>query len=175
MSGIHGSGTRDQTATGARPQEADDSDQTRSVYGPRAIGALIAPVLRPTWRKRAPATAQIIADWQSIVGPAIARDTTPRRLSAGTLIIACNGPVAMELQHLSDVLIARVNTHVGHRVVQRLRFQQDSIDSDRPLPAPPKPPSAKALQAIDNAVADLPEGPLRQALAALGRSVVTGR
>jgi hypothetical protein len=169
------SDTRDQTAAGAPRQEPQETNTERHTYGPRAISALLAPVLRPTWRKRSPATAQILADWHNIVGPAIARDTTPRRLAAGTLVIACNGPVAMELQHLSDALIARINTHVGNRVVLRLRFQQDSVETDRPPPAPRPPPSAKALQAVENAVADLPDGPLRAALAALGRSVVRGR
>jgi hypothetical protein len=167
--------SKDQTATTAPRQEPGDTSDARNVYGPRSIGALLAPVLRPTWRKRAPATAQIIADWHSIVGPAIARDTTPRRLSNGTLLISCNGPVAMELQHLSDALVARINTHVGHQVVQRLRFLQDATETDRPTAPPPRPPNPKALQAVEKAVSDLPEGPLRDALAALGRSVVTYR
>jgi hypothetical protein len=167
--------SNDQTATTAPRQEPEGTSDARNVYGPRSIGALLAPVLRPTWRKRAPATAQIIADWHSIVGPAIARDTTPRRLSNGTLLISCNGPVAMELQHLSDALVARINTHVGHPVVQRLRFSQDATESDRPIHAPPRPPNPKALQAVEKAVSDLPEGPLRDALAALGRAVVTQR
>jgi hypothetical protein len=131
--------------------------------------------LRPTWRKRAPATVQIVADWHGIVGPAIARDTTPKRLSAGTLLISCNGPVAMELQHLSDALIARINTHVGNKVVQRLRFIQDGDESERPLPAPRPQPNPAALKVVEDKVGDLPEGPLRDALIALGRAVVTQR
>jgi hypothetical protein len=81
----------------------------------------------------------------------------------------------MELQHLSDALVARINTHVGHQVVQRLRFLQDATETDRPTAPPPRPPNPKALQAVEKAVSDLPEGPLRDALAALGRSVVTYR
>ena len=76
-----------------------DSDE-RHVYGPRPVGALMPRLTRPAFRRRAPATAQVLADWSAIVGPAIAAVTTPRRLAAGTLTIACAGPIAMELQHL---------------------------------------------------------------------------
>ncbi len=147
----------------------------RHVYGPRALGALLGPVLRPAWRRRAPATAQLLMDWDSIVGPAIARDTMPRRLAGGTLAISCNGPVAMELQHLSDALIARINSHFGQKLVQRLRFMQDGSDIGRPSPDLPPPPSQQATQEAAHAVRDLPEGALRDALAALGRAVLSRR
>ncbi len=153
---------------------AADTQAARHIWGPRSLGAVLPPLLRPTFRKRAPATAQIIADWDNIVGPAIARSTIPRRLSAGTLVIACTGPIALELQHLSDVLMERINTHVGHVLVERLRFLQEaSVAAD--VPRPPPVPSPQAMRAAEAAVSDLPEGALRDALAALGRSVLTRR
>ena len=78
-------------------------DDKRHVYGPRPLGALRAGrSCAPAFRRRAPATAQVLADWAAIVGPAIAAVTTPRRLFAGTLAIGCAGPVAIELQHLAS-------------------------------------------------------------------------
>jgi hypothetical protein len=152
-----------------KPALPDNSQ--RHVYGPRPLGALVPSVVRPAYRKRAPATAQVLIDWEAIVGPAIAAVTTPRRLFSGTLTIACAGPVAMELQHLADVLMARINAHLGHVAVTRLRFVQDM---QPPPPAPP-PPSAAAVQAArgaaEAAVAGLPQDRLRDALARLGQSV----
>ena len=100
-----------------------DSDE-RHVYGPRPVGALMPRLTRAAFRRRAPATAQVLADWAAIVGPAIAAVTTPRRLAAGTLTIACAGPIAMELQHLSGEVIARINAHLGSQAVATLRFVQ---------------------------------------------------
>ena len=57
-----------------------------------------------------------MADWPTIVGPAIAAVTMPRRLHGGTLTIACAGPIAMELQHLAREVIERINTHLGRHV-----------------------------------------------------------
>jgi hypothetical protein len=149
----------------------DESVPSRHIYGPRPVGALLPALVRPAFRKRAPATAQVLADWEAIVGPALAAVTTPRKLFSGTLAIACAGPVAMELQHLSEELMARINGHLGRVAVTRLRFIQDVPP---PLPAPP-PPRPQAREAARRAVASLPAGPLRDALEALGRVVLTER
>jgi hypothetical protein len=154
-------------ATGKQGSPGDD---VRHVYGPRPIGALMPKLVRAAFRRRSPATAQVIADWEAIVGPALAEATTPRRLAAGTLTLACAGPVALELQHLAPALMERINGHLGHAVVERLRFVQD------PRPPPPAAPPPRALsRAAEPAVEGLPEGPLRDALLALGRAVTARR
>ncbi len=142
----------------------------RHIYGPRTLGAVLPPLLRPVFKKRAPATAQVLADWEMIMGPAIAAVTTPRKLFAGTLSIACNGPIAMELQHLAPTLIGRINAHMGQIIVSRLRFIQDI----QPIGAAPAPPRRQpAVEASRAAVAGMPEGGLRDALESLGRMVLS--
>jgi hypothetical protein len=143
----------------------------RHIYGPRAVAAILTGVARPAYRRRSPATAQILADWEAIVGPAIAALTTPRKLFSGTLSIVCPGPVALELQHLTDTLMARINGHLGRIAVTRLRFIQDIV----PHAPPPPPPPRQAVHAAAAAVAHLPPGELRDALERLGRVVLTER
>ena len=141
----------------------------RHVYGPRPVGALVPGLTRAAFRRRAPGTAQVLADWESIVGPALAAVTLPRRLTAGALTIACSGPIAMELQHLSGELIARINTALGAGVVSGLRFVQTGHAAP-PAAAAPRP-SPQSLARAESAVESLPPGELREALAALGRAV----
>jgi hypothetical protein len=148
-----------------------DNDPPRHVYGPRPVSALVPAMVRPAFRRRAPATAQVLADWEAIVGPAIAAVTTPRKLFSGTLAIACSGPMAMELQHLSDQLIGRINAHMGKVVVTRLRFVQDVPPA---MPAP-RPPPRRAVVEARAAVAALPPGELRDALESLGQAVLSRR
>lgn len=150
----------------------DDSDKIRHLYGPRPIAALVPPLLRPAFRRRAPATAQVLADWEAIIGPALAAMTTPLRLTGGTLSIGCAGPVAMELQHLSDELRGRINAHLGQVAVVRLRFVQSSLPA---APAAGPPPSRPASAAASRAVSGLKPGELRDALERLGRAVLTER
>jgi hypothetical protein len=148
----------------------------RHVYGPRPVGALVPRLTRPAFRRRAPATAQILADWTAIMGPALAAVTAPRRLSADTLTIACAGPVAMELQHLAGEVLARINAHVGRTAVQTLRFMQtqEPIVSVPALPPIPDPARLAQIDAtLDAALGELPEGELRDALASLGRAIAT--
>ncbi len=151
----------------SNPPSSGKPDQ-RHVFGPRALGTILPPLVKPAFRKRAPATAQLLADWEMIVGPAIGQVTTPRKLFQATLAIACTGPIAMELQHMAPTLIARINAHMGQTTVTRLRFVQDHV-------AQPSPTSVRrpATEAARQAVADLPEGPLRDALESLGRMVLS--
>jgi hypothetical protein len=114
-----------------------------------------------------------MADWPLIVGPDLARATTPRRLLRGVLTIGCAGPVAMELQYLAAALMNRINAHLGGSVVTQLKFVQVSLD----FPSPPQPASLApaVIAAAEAAVAGMPDGDLRTALAALGRAVLAGK
>ena len=146
------------------------ASEARHVYGPRPVGALVPALTRPAFRRRAPAAAQVMADWPLIVGPALAAVTTPERLRSGVLTIGCAGPIALELQHLTGELASRINRHVGAAAVTSFRFVQD-------LSRPPVPPAAQPLAPelaarADQAAARVPAGPLRDALAALGRAVL---
>ena len=155
----------------AKDTDSGMNRESRHVYGPRPVGALVPQLTRPAFRRRAPATAQVLADWAAIVGPAIAAVTTPRRLTSGSLTIACAGPIAMELQYLAGELIGRINAHLGSQVVTGLRFVQTTTLTADP-PPPPTPPDPADLAAIDAAVAGLPDNELRAALAALGRALL---
>ena len=143
-----------------KPKPLDRAWRESSTYGPKPLGALLPGVTRAAFRRRSPASAQVLADWPEIVGPVLAARCSPRRLAAGTLTLACEGPIALELQHVATALIERINTHLGGRVVERLRFQQEVL-SRPPLVAP-------RARAAPVEVPGLPEGSLREALGRLG-------
>lgn len=136
---------------------------------PQALGAIVPPLVRPVLRKRAPSIAALLAEWEALVGPAIAAVTVPKRLAAGTLTLATSPPIALELQHLAPQLLARVNTYLGTEAATRLRF------APNPAAAPARPalpsPAPETLARVAAAVAPLPEGPLRTALEALGTAL----
>jgi hypothetical protein len=132
---------------------------------------LLPAITRPAFRKHNAASAQILADWEIIVGPKVASMTVPRRLDRGVLTIGCAGPVAMTLHYEGVALISRINTHLGGQPVHTLRFTQAGMPRNPPS-APARPP--EAIQEAEAAVGDFPDGELRSALASLGR-VVLGR
>ena len=136
----------------------------RHVYGPRPVGALVPALTRAAFKARAPGVASVLADWATIVGPRLAAETTPRRLSAGMLTLACSGPLAMELQHQSGPLMERINGYFGSVIVKGLRFVQDV--TPKPAPAPPRQRVPVQVE-----LPGIPDGDLRDALHRLGQSV----
>jgi hypothetical protein len=143
-----------------------------SFTGPRAVGALLPAISRNVYRRHTAASAQIILDWEVIVGPKVAAMTVPRRLDRGVLTLACSGPAAMNLHYVGVELINRINTHCGGAPVQSLRFTQTAAPRSARAAMASVPP--EAVREADAAVAGLPESPLKDALASLGR-VVIGR
>jgi hypothetical protein len=166
-------------ATGAEAMGAMDDDDTRTgmtgrarfVYGPRPLGSVVPDVTRQSYRRHNPASAQILADWDIIVGPKVASMTVPRRLDRGVLTISCAGPTAMDLHYMGVEVINRINTHLGGKPVHSLKFTQAGMPRKG---APARPPPPEAAREAEAAVAGLPDGELKSALAALGR-VVIGR
>jgi hypothetical protein len=133
-------------------------------YAPRGISALLAPVLRPAFRKRAPAAAQLLADWQSLAGPELATRAAPIKFAAGTLTLACTGPTAMELQLNAQALISRLNLGLGNAMVERLRFVQQAPGIKVLSPKTP-------IRADKPRPENLPEGELGEALARLYQGI----
>jgi hypothetical protein len=158
-----------QEESGKKPPAAEP-EKSRHPYGPRPLGGILAPLLRPAFKRRGGAGAQLLADWPDIVGPQLAAITTPRALNGTRLTIACAGPVALELQHLATALTGRINAQLGRAAVTELRFVQAA--ADLPARAATKLPPAPAVARAELAVADLPPGELRDALVRLGAQIL---
>lgn len=150
----------------------NNTGDDRRAGGPRLLGGLLPALTRPAFRKRSPAGAHIMADWITLVGPALAAVTVPQRLAQGTLTISCAGPVAMELSHLAPQLLAGINAKLGRQAVLRLRFVQDRppLRSERrPLGGGQPPP------AVTRALGEIESEPVRVALAKLAAAVYRSR
>lgn len=153
----------------------------RLAMGPVPVARLLAKVTRPLTGRVSATTARLALDWPQVVGPALAAVTAPERLSGGkggrVLTIRAVGPVALELQHLAPQLIERINAHLGPGAVARLKFLQSVpgfAEPQAPASAPPRrAPDPQALARLDAALADLPEGPLREAMERLGRAIAS--
>ena len=140
-------------------------EPARRNFAPRGIAAILAPVTRPAFRRRAPAAAHILADWPQLAGPELAARAAPVKFAGGTLTLGCTGPIALELQMAAPQIIARLNLALGHNAVERLRFEQQvprpaSTPPARPVPRSTLPPPP-----------DLPQGELGAALARLYQGI----
>lgn len=162
----HRPAARTRTKAPANKSSTEDTPPPRRVMKARTLAALLPNVTAPAFRRRSPTGAMLFACWGDVVGPAHAALTTPHRLSTGTLTVACAGPVAMELQHQADMLMARINTWCGEPLVARLRFVQDPTAGIRRKPAP-RPSTTQTCT-----LPDMADESLRVALERLGTEIL---
>lgn len=149
-------------------------------HGLRALGALATKSAAPALRKRGFGQAEIITRWEEIVTPALARETSPEKLSfprgarmGGTLTIRAPAPLALELQHLEPVLLERINTFFGYRAVDRIALLHGAV-TNKNAPRQDARPAAldeTAEVRIESQTKDIHSEPLREALRSLGKTV----
>jgi hypothetical protein len=80
------------------------------------------------------------------------------------------GPAAIEIQHLSGVIVERVNRFFGWRAVKRIALRQAPLTRGAQRQAP-APPDARAVAEAAARLPDVADENLRAALARLGAAV----
>lgn len=141
------------------------------------VGAMVARVTRPLFRRRGFAEGAIITDWPAIVGPHLASIATPERLAfergkrdQGTLAVRVASAFGPEVQHLSTQIVEKVNVHFGYPAVARLKILPGAMP-EPPREAPPTPASEPPSEDTLSAVSGIADPELRAALERLGRAL----
>ena len=111
---------------------------------PRAttIGALVPKLTKQVFQRHGFATASLITDWPTVIGPDLAAKCQPVKLKwprtgqaqsvavgdterpGGTLQLAVEPAFALEIQHRLGLIQDRINCHYGYRAVDRIRIIQ---------------------------------------------------
>ena len=157
--------------------------------GLQRLGRLISKITDPAIRKRGFVHTEIINRWEAIVGEELAEASVPQRISypsrqgePAVLQVRVESARATELQHMTPLVIERVNTYFGYRAIGGMRLTQDEI---RKTPTPkssseigPEPgpvvhspviPDEGPATAMDDRIARTRDPALRAALTALGQ------
>jgi hypothetical protein len=148
--------------------------------GLRALAGEVPRIAAPVLGKRGFAGAQLVAEWASVVGPALADKISPDRLNFprgerrdGTLRLRVAAGMALDVQHCSPLILERINGFFGYRAVARLVLVQGPpVRSPRPAPPRPRPLTAAERAALDHRLAAIAAPELREALRRLGESVI---
>lgn len=150
----------------------------------RPLADLVGPALTAAFKRHGFASTEIVTHWEDIVGGEIAahsepiKITWPRQRDAeapepATLVLRCQGPAAIEIQHLTGVIIERVNRFLGWRAVERVALRQAPL-TRRERPKPPPAIDAEAARRIAAEMTDITDDSLRAALGRLGAAVKRG-
>ncbi len=124
-------------------------------------------------RKRGFYDVDIITDWENIVGPEWAKQTSPHKLNfnahtrrSGTLHILVTPGASVLIQHIEPMIIDRVNTYFGFEAINRLKIIHGHVPLST-LPKKEKPEPNSPLPHIEG-IAD-PD--LKIALQRLGQGL----
>jgi hypothetical protein len=147
---------------------------------PRPLKDLLHKTLTDAFAKQGFASTELVTRWAEIVGTEIAAHSEPEKIQwsrphdgqtpqPGTLVLRVEGPAAIEIQHLSGVLLERVNRFFGWQAVGSLRLRQAPLGRKVPKPLPAPDPDATARMAAE--LTDIKDENLRDALARLGAAI----
>ncbi|HEX2652697.1 MAG TPA: DciA family protein [Xanthobacteraceae bacterium] len=146
----------------------------------RPLSQLVGQYLADTFAKQGFASTKLVTHWPDIVGAEIAKHSEPIKIQwprsddphvqdPGTLVLRVEGPAAIEIQHLSSVILDRVNQFFGWRAIGKIALRQAPLTRRPPKKAATGPDPE--ITARLHATLDIEDGALRQALARLGGSI----
>ena len=153
----------------------------------RPLADLVGAAIHPVLARQGFAETDLILHWGDIVGDRLAANSRPIKLTwpprppgrlpetppqPATLVIRVEGGFALELQHMGDQVLARINAHLGWRCVGRLTLKQGPIERVEATAPRNAEPSSRALAAASDHVVDIEEDGLRAALTRLGAHVL---
>jgi hypothetical protein len=142
----------------------------------KSVAELVGRALDPIAKKRGLARAELIAWWPDIVGTAYSGRTAPERIrwardgKPATLVVRCDPSVALPFAHETSRVRERVNTYFGYPAVGAVRIVQQPVGGE--LEKKPAPTSPRELSPALAGKLDRIDGPLRDSLEKLGKSIL---
>jgi hypothetical protein len=147
----------------------------------KPLSVLLNDVFSDAFAKQGFAARELVTRWAEIAGNDIAAHAEPLKMQwprpvegqpqePATLVLRVEGPMALEIQHRSDVILERVNRFFGWHAVGRIALRQAPLSrrDRRPAPRPPDPTAVKKVAETLSAVED---EALKEALARLGAAI----
>src|SRR3954468_23900249 len=147
----------------------------------KPLSALLGGVFSDAYAKQGFASRELVTRWAEIAGQQVAQFSEPLKIQwprpvegqpqePATLILRVEGPMALEIQHASDVILQRVNRFFGWSAVGRLALRQAPL-SRRDRPRGSRAPDPDSVAKIEKALGTIEDEALRAALARLGASI----
>lgn len=147
----------------------------------KPLSVLLSDVFSDAYAKQGFAARELVTRWAEIAGSEIAAHSEPLKIQwprpvegqsqePATLVLRVEGPMALEIQHASDVILQRVNRFFGWSAVGRLAIRQAPL-SRRDRPAVPSALDPESVAEVAKTLSSVEDEELRAALARLGASI----
>jgi hypothetical protein len=126
-----------------KPEESERSCR------PRSAGELMGNIGDKSFRRFGFVQSAIVSRWAEIVGERYARVSSPESIrfptgkkAGGVLTLLVDGAHAPLIQHLTPLIVERVNRFFGYAAINRIVFRQGKP------PAPPPKPERPQLRPV---------------------------
>jgi hypothetical protein len=147
----------------------------------KPLSLLLSDVFSEAYAKQGFAARELVTRWKEIAGAEVAAHSEPLKIQwprpvegqqqeSATLVLRVEGPMALEIQHASDVILERVNRFFGWSAVGRLALRQAPL-SRRDGRAVSTAPDPQAVAEVAETLSSVEDEQLRAALARLGASI----
>ena len=147
----------------------------------RTLADVAGKCLAETFTRQGFASVELVTHWDEIVGREIAANTEPIKIQwprqtdpsapgRATLVLRVQGPSALEIQHLSNVILERVNGFFGWRAIGRLALRQAPLQRAK-RHAPPPAIDPLAARDVAATLTNIADDGLRGALGRLGAAI----
>ena len=128
------------------PKQKDRADDRPRGGRPRAAGELVGEIGGVAFRRFGFVQSAIVSRWSEIVGERYAKVSSPEsirfpagRKTSGVLTLLVEGAHGPLLEHLSPLIIERVNRFFGHQAIDRVVFRQGKPIAKAKPPERPQP------------------------------------
>src|SRR4051794_34937898 len=109
----------------------------------KPLSVLLGDVFSDAYAKQGFASRELVTRWAEIAGAEVAAHSEPLKIQwprpvegqpqePATLVLRVEGPMALEIQHSSDVILQRVNRFLGWNAVGRLALRQAPLSHRKP-------------------------------------------
>src|SRR5947209_15061266 len=147
----------------------------------KPLSLLLSDVFSDAYAKQGFAARELVTRWATIVGSELSAHCEPLKMQwprpvegqpqePATLVLRVDGPMALEIQHSSDVILEKVNRFFGWSAVGRIALRQGPL-SRRTTPAARAAPDAREVDEVAQTLTTIEDEQLRDALARLGATI----
>src|SRR4029079_7112217 len=100
----------------------------------KPLSVLLSDVFADAYAKQGFASRELVTRWAEIAGTQVANFSEPLKIQwprpvegqpqqGATLILRVEGPMALEIQHMSDIILEKVNRFFGWNAVGKIALR----------------------------------------------------
>ena len=157
----------------SKRKTAEDSPRS---CRPRAAGELVGDVGGQSFKRFGFIQSSIVSRWPEIVGERYAKVSCPesirfptRRKAGGALTLLVEGAHAPLIQHLTPMIVERVNRFFGYAAINRIVFRQGKPPA---APARPERPQLRTVpKELGEGLREIADPELRSCLESLAAQI----